>query len=207
METALHQLVVQVEKALDQHETYLGVFLDIEGAFTNTSYDSMCAALFKQGVDYTIIRWIRTTLEDHLAAATLGGLFKRVIVSRGCPQGGVLSLLLWCLVVDDLIARLNGGGIYTQGYPDDICLLVVGKFHSTVLGLIQWTLHTVETWCDKVRLSVNPDKIGLIVFKRKGKLPGFSEPHYFGVTLRRSMLVKYLRIVLDSRLSCTWMSR
>jgi len=114
METAPHWLAVQVEKALDQQETALGVFLDTEGAFNNTSYDSMCAALFKHGVDYTIIRWIRATLEDHLAAATLGGLSKRVMVSRGCLQGGLLSPLLWCLVVDDLIARLNGGGTYTQ---------------------------------------------------------------------------------------------
>ena len=130
---------------------------------------------------------------------TLGGLSKRVVVSRGCPQGGVLSLLLWFLVVVDLIARLNGGGIYTQGCVDDICLLAVGKFPKVVLGLI---LLTVQTWCDKVGLSVNPDKTGFIVFTRKGKLPCFSEPHFFGVTLCRSMPVKYLGEVLDSQL--TW---
>jgi hypothetical protein len=45
----------------------------------------------------------------------LGGLSKSVGVSRGCPQGGVLSPLLWYLVVDELIARLNGDGVYTQG--------------------------------------------------------------------------------------------
>jgi hypothetical protein len=33
METALHQLLVWGEKALDQQETALGIFLDIEGAF------------------------------------------------------------------------------------------------------------------------------------------------------------------------------
>jgi hypothetical protein len=32
--TALHQLVVRVEKALDQQEIALGVFLDIEGRLT-----------------------------------------------------------------------------------------------------------------------------------------------------------------------------
>jgi hypothetical protein len=35
VETALYQFVVRVEKALDQQETSLGVFLDIEGAFNN----------------------------------------------------------------------------------------------------------------------------------------------------------------------------
>jgi hypothetical protein len=191
MDMALHQLMVQVQKVLGQQETALGVFLDIEGEFNNTSYDLMCADLFKHGVDYTIIQWITVTLDGRLAAAALGRLSKRVVVSRGCPQVGVLSPFLWCLL-DDLIARLNGGGIYTQGYADDICLLVVGKFLNTILGLIQWTLRTVDTWCDKVRCSVNPDKTGRIVFTRRGKFPGFFEPHFFGVTLHRSTLVKYV---------------
>ena len=43
VETALHQLLVRVEKALDQQEIALGVFLDIEGAFDNNSYDFMCS--------------------------------------------------------------------------------------------------------------------------------------------------------------------
>jgi hypothetical protein len=50
----------------------------------------MCAALFKHGVDYTIIWWIRATLEGRMAAVTLIGSSKNVAVFRGCPQGGVL---------------------------------------------------------------------------------------------------------------------
>ena len=65
---------------------------------------------------------------------TLGGSSRSIKVSRGRPQGGVLSSLLWCLVVDDLIARLKEGGVYTQGYADDICLLAVRKFPNTVSG-------------------------------------------------------------------------
>jgi hypothetical protein len=121
----------------------MGVFFDIEGAFNNTSYESMCAALAKHGVDYTIIRRIRATLVGRLATATLGGFSSSVGVSRSCPQGGVLSPLLWCLVVDELITRLNGCGVHTQRYADDICLLAVGKFPNTVSGLVEWALHTV----------------------------------------------------------------
>jgi hypothetical protein len=57
VETALHQPVVRVEKALDQQEVVLGAFLDIEGAFDNTSYDSMCAALSRHGAEHTIVQW------------------------------------------------------------------------------------------------------------------------------------------------------
>jgi hypothetical protein len=47
VETALHQLVVRVEKALDQQVISFGAFLDIEGAFNNTCYDTMCDAVVK----------------------------------------------------------------------------------------------------------------------------------------------------------------
>jgi len=102
------------------------------------------------------------------------------------PQGGVLSPLLWCLVVNDLLTRLSGGGVYIQGYADDICLLAVGKFPNTVSGLVQWALSTVEIWHNEVGLSANPDKTGLVAFTRKRKLQGFFEPQLFGVQLSLS---------------------
>jgi hypothetical protein len=65
VETALHQLIVRVEKVLDQRELALGVFLDIEGAYNYTSFDSMCTALCGSGVNSTTVRWIRATLEGR----------------------------------------------------------------------------------------------------------------------------------------------
>ena len=123
-------------------------------------------------------------------------------MSRGCPQEGVLSPHLWCLVVNELLARLNKGDVYSQGYADDICLLAVGKFPNTISGLIQWALNTMEVWCDELGLLVNPDKTGLIIFMRRRKLLGFFEPRLFGTTSYRTMSVKYLGVILDSLL--TW---
>jgi hypothetical protein len=56
VKTALHQLVVRVEKVLDQQEISLGSFSDIEGAFNNTCYDTMCDALVRHGCEHTIVR-------------------------------------------------------------------------------------------------------------------------------------------------------
>ena len=202
METALHQHMVRVEKALDQQEVALGFLLDLDGAFKNTCYNSMCAALAKYAVDYTIMQCIRATLEGQLATATLGGLSRSVGASRVCPQGGVLSPLLWFLVVNELLTRLNEGGVFAQGYADDICLIAVGKFPNTVSGLIKCALHTREAWCDELSLSVNPDKCGCFAFTRRRKIPGFFDPRLFGTTLHCSMSIKYLEVILDSRL--TW---
>jgi len=61
-------------------------------------------------------------------------------------------------------------------------------------------LYITELWSDEVGLWVNPEKIDLVVFTRIRKLPGFSEPHIFGVTVFYSDSAKYFGVILDSRL-------
>ena len=43
-----------------------------------------------------------------MATATLGGSSSSIKVTNGYPQRGILSPLLWYLVVDDLIPKVNG---------------------------------------------------------------------------------------------------
>jgi hypothetical protein len=91
--------MVWVEKLLDQWKTVLGIFLDIDRVFNNASFDSMCAALVKQGLDHIIVQWIRANLEGCLAVATLNEFSMRVAVSRGCLQRGVVvanSIVIVC---------------------------------------------------------------------------------------------------------------
>jgi hypothetical protein len=143
--------------------------------------------LLSEVVGRTTVRWIRATLEGRLATAIPNYSFRRVVVSRGYMQGGVLSSLLWCLVVDEPIARLNRGGVYTQGHTDDICLLEVAKFPNTVLGLKQWILHTIQTWCRETGLLLNPEKTAHSIYKEKETsflwtsfLWSYSAPFYVG---------------------------
>jgi hypothetical protein len=75
----------------------------------------MCDALVRHGSEYTIVWWISITLEGCVAVATVNGFSVGLAISRGFPQGDVLSPLLWCLVVDDLLTRLSGSGVFIQG--------------------------------------------------------------------------------------------
>jgi len=101
VETALHQLMVQVENVLDQQQTALGVFLDKEGAIKSTYYDSMCDAFVRHGVDHTIAQWTTASLEGYMATVTINGSSMRIAVARGCLQVccgrfcDALLMLLW----------------------------------------------------------------------------------------------------------------
>ena len=180
----------------------MGVFLDKEGIFNNTCYDTMCDALVRHSSDYTIVQWIRATMEGCVTVATLNGFSMKLAISKGCPQGCVLSPLLWCLVV-----MTYWPGSVEMGYHSRICRWHMssrggGKFPNTVSGLMQWAILIVETWCNEVGLSVNPEKTGIVAFTTKRKLLGSFESQFFGVKLSLLGLVKYLGVILDSRL--TW---
>ena len=94
MDTALYQVVQRLEKSLEHKEIALGAFLDIEGAFDNTSFDAIIMAAREHGLEETCCRWIRSMLEGRLVYTSLMGSSLAAKVVGGCLQGGVLSPLL-----------------------------------------------------------------------------------------------------------------
>ena len=177
-------------------------FLDVEGAFNNTNHDRIVEAANKFNIEPLCSRWISGMLGQRVIITELYGISLEATATRGCPQGGVLSPLLWCLLIDALIRKLNGMGIYTLGYADDLTIMVRGKILPTISDLMQQTCNVVEDWCCQQGLSVNPSKTELVVFTKKRKLDGLVEPTLFGERLKRAKQVKHLGVFLDDKL--TW---
>jgi hypothetical protein len=61
-ETALFQDVHRLEKSLNHKEIALGAFLDIEGTFDNTSFNTITTAARERGLEETCCRWIGSML-------------------------------------------------------------------------------------------------------------------------------------------------
>ncbi len=92
--------------------------MDIEGAFDNTSFEVIGRSLTDRNVEPVIVRWIEKMLRNRSVEAEMCGVKTRLWAAKGTPQGGILSPLLWCLVVDLLIRRLNEGGLHAQGHSN-----------------------------------------------------------------------------------------
>ena len=52
--------------------------------------------------------------------------------SAGCPQEELLSPLLWCLVVDELLTKLRESGFQVYGCADDVTIVIRGNFFTTL---------------------------------------------------------------------------
>ena len=88
----------------------MGAFLDIEGAFDRTSIEAISSALLRHGVLPLFERWIASMLSSKCIISSLMWETMQVVSARGCPQGGVLSPLLWNLTMDELLWDLNEVG-------------------------------------------------------------------------------------------------
>jgi hypothetical protein len=86
-------------------------------------------------------------------------------------QGGVLSTLLWNMVIVGLLRCLRDQGLWTQSFDDDVVILINGRFLNTVCEVMQRTLFLAQGWYERVGLSVNSNQ------------------------------VKYLSVILDSKLN------
>ena len=100
---------------------------------------------------------------------------------KGCPQGGVLLPLLWNLTVDELLWDLNEAGYYSIEFADDIAIIIRGKFLSTVSEVLQNALMRLENWCNRTKLSVNPNKTTIVPFTRLRKRDPSSNLFFLGV--------------------------
>ena len=62
-ESALHQLVERLERAIEANQFALGIFFDIEGAFNNVSITSVAKALDDWNIKPVPKRWITAMLQ------------------------------------------------------------------------------------------------------------------------------------------------
>uniref|UniRef100_A0A1B6KRF7 RNase H type-1 domain-containing protein n=1 Tax=Graphocephala atropunctata TaxID=36148 RepID=A0A1B6KRF7_9HEMI len=132
--------------------------------------------------------------------ATLHAESVVIAPTRGCPQGGVLSPLLWNLVVDGLLHRLSNLGIYAQGYADDIVLVVQGRHCNITADIMNVGLRCIHSWCLGEGLNVNPSKTVVVPFTRKKNLEPLSRLTLGTTKLEISKTVKYLGLTLDHKL-------
>lgn len=182
-ESALHELTKVIEKTISDKEYALATFMDIEGAFDNVSFEVIGKAIDAWGVDGTSKRWISNYIPAREISYEYYGNIIKAIVKKGAPQGGVISPLLWIMVVDELLLRLRQTGLRVIGYADDVTTICVGKFLGTLCERTQAVLRVVERWCREVGLNVNPGKTELVVFTKNRTFQEFKEPTLFGKTI------------------------
>jgi ribonuclease HI len=200
-DAALHAIVSRIEKAVYNKQMALGLFLDIEGAFSNVTFPAIKTALHGAGVGRSLTEWMVRMLKSQRITAALGECTRTIQVTRGTPQGGVLSPLLFNLVMNNLLRKLGEvPGIYAQAYADDVVILATGLESLTLSGRIQDGISAVADWSQTCGLKISTEKTTAVMFTWRRKWI-YHAPRYAGAAIQLVKNVTYLGVTLDSKLS------
>ena len=200
-DTALSNLVDQIESGINRNKYVLSVNLDIQSAFDWVGYDAAITSMRERNISENIVRWYEQYLYNRTAFATQYGHTSSIKSRRGTPQGGILSPLIWCLTFESLIKIFDSGPITATAFADDLSLNLIGIDPGVMSNIMTNNLKQVASWGKERKLRFVPQKCTAIFFHKKKK---FTEPEKVrmnGAEIPYQKHVKFLGVFLDSKLS------
>ena len=200
-EAALHKLTRRIEDAISNGQYALGIFLDIESAFDKLKFNSIRDAMLEIEIPKVIINWIYFMLSNREITLELHGKSINRKIFRGCPQGAILSPLLWNLTLNTLLEREDMDQNFLQAFADDLAIIIQGTDISlTMRDIAKEYLKTIDKWCQENGVKLSALKTSTVIFSPINKIYRF-EPITLGdTTIQIDKEVKFLGITLDKHL-------
>ena len=119
------------------------VLLDASRAFDQVQYVKLFRLPRKRGVCPLTCRFLAFMYTNQSLKVNWYGYYSNPFPSfNGVKQGGILSPILFCVYMDELISRLKQSGvgcfirvIYlgSLGYADDLCLLALTRRATQIM--------------------------------------------------------------------------
>ena len=162
----------EVVKYYSNHATdVFSCFVDATKAFDLVRYDKLFSLLIRREVPPIVLRALLDLYErQQLCTRWKGHVSELFSTSNGIRQGGVISPVLFCVYLDELLLRLEqkrtgcyiGKHFYGAiGYADDLTLL-----SPTISGLNEM-LSICEDFSREYSIRFNPTKSVCMVFSKK----------------------------------------
>ena len=199
--TAIHIFSRRIEDAMATGSYSLGVFLDIKEAFVAVSFSALKEALLTAGILHTITQWIYYMVSNrHITLTYCDATITRK-ATKGSPQGGVLSPLLWNLTLDTFLSSLGFHSSFIQAFADDLVILIRGICKITVREIAQRHLNNIKSWCTSKGLRLSGVKSTAILFTNKQDRLLDRPLTVDGSNIPQVNSTVYLGVTLDSKLS------
>ena len=156
--------------------------------------------MVKQGFPSDIVQWYCYYLNNRQVRIELKGASGSRALTRGTPQGGVLSPMAWNLAFDELLEDLNQGPTTAIGYADDGLLLITGSDPVVMAADLQPYLDKAVAWGRRFRLKFSQEKTVAMLFSRKRSPAAHPTLRLDGSPIAFVKEVKYLGLTITPAL-------
>ena len=199
---ALLSIVEQIRNSLDKKMFTCGIFIDLEKAFDTVNHQILLSKLYHYGIRGVSNKWFHSY--RHQKVSLNGESSSRLPITYGVPQGSILGPLLFLIYINDMHHAMKFSTIYH--FADDTNLLYSCKYFKTLRKSLNTDLALLYEWLCANRLSLNASKTEFIVFR-----PLCHKANHERLILKlhhsklfESSKIKYLRLILDNKLSWKW---
>lgn len=157
-----HDVLTDISKP---RQKCAAVFVDLRKAFDSVCPLKLLQKLKELKVDDYILKYLCAYFTNRTFSIKLGSFLSRVYnVVRGCPQGGILSPLLFAIYYNDVGSALLGAKY--KLFADDLVFYVFSESVSMLIGRINSILLSLNNWCETMLLSINFGKTEFMIFHK-----------------------------------------
>ncbi|XP_050700378.1 uncharacterized protein LOC126987455 [Eriocheir sinensis] len=137
-------------KCLSNPDVNCRAFVDLKGAFDRANKDVIMEELTLQGVRGRLLSWIRDYLYGRRAQVVFqGATSTEEVFELGTPQGGVLSPMLFNILMDKIARWPFPGNTQVIIYADDILV------QCSSPALLSLALEQLSALCEPMGLVIN----------------------------------------------------
>jgi len=197
----------QIQKG-KEHSTIATMF-DIEKAFDKLWHDGLLLKMHQHlSLSTQIVAFVQSFLSNRFVKFRIGeALSAPLELKAGCPQGSILSPVLFNMSVSDIPQPPNTIGnnpcnLNLSQFADDIATWANEKNPVEARIILQYYNEMIIEWCKRSRILLSASKTQVILFhKNSERYKNDTFQILNGKKIEGSKTAKFLGVTLDNKLS------
>lgn len=201
----LTRLESEVKMAFMERKHVVATTLDLEKAFDLMWSTGTILKLKEYGISGNILKWIHSFLNGRKIQVRVGDdTSDQHTLENGCPQGSVLSPILFNIIINTLDDTLkNDRLISLSQYADDAAVWRGHRSIKLAVEVMQGVLNKIEGWARRWGFKVSETKTKAIIFSRGRHIDKSNLKLYlFGELIEWKDKITFLGMTFDQKL--TW---
>ena len=214
---ALNYSIYHIEKAIEEGNSVLGIFIDLSKAFDTIDHGILLNKLKNHGIRGIALKIIESYLSDRKQYVNvLGEISEKLPVIFGVPQGSCLGPLLFLIYINDL-PNISSDAKFVL-FADDTNIFIKAKNKMLAYESANEILKNIQLYMLVNKLHINMSKCCFINFKPKCNdtnhenyslkindiiIKQVSETKFLGVTIDENLNWNSHIKQLSKKLSCS----